>query len=409
MLSLSVSVFAQKKELKVAEKSLKKQNYEATLEQLKLVDPLLADADDKLKEKYYYIKAKAIYGNSKDWKDDKSAGMAFSELIEFEKESGSKKYLKEAEKTLNTIVQKIAQSGTKMYKEAKYENASYQFESVYLLSKIDTSFLENAALASYSAKNYDKAIEFYNKLLEIGYTGVSEQYKAKSALNGEVMYFGSKKEMDQQVVLKTATDPEVFMSESRTGEIVKNIAFSYIAKNDEQGALDAIAKAKELFPNDYALVISEANIYYKLGDNEKFLEGLKEAISIKPTDPQLYFNVGVLTMEQGYIEEAIAAFEKAIELKPDYGDAYNNIGVAILEKTKPIVDEMNANLSNFKKYDELMLKQKEVYKEALPYFEKALEFDPKSEGTLSTLVGLYELIGMYDKQKEVKTRLDALK
>jgi len=408
MLALSISVFAQKKELKVAEKSLKKKDYTAALEQLKMVDPLLEQADDKLKEKYYYIKAKSLYGDGKNWKNDKPAALAFKELIAFEKKSGAKKFIKEAESTLTLLVQKFAASGSKKYKEKNYKNASSQFEMVFTLSPTDTSYLDNAALSAYLDKDYDKAIKIYNELLELGYTGISTQYRAKSTINDDYVYFASKSQMDNQVILKAAKDPEVYLTESRTGDIAKNIALSYIAKGDEQGALDAIAEAKKIFPNDYTLVISEANIYYKLGDNKKFLEGLKEAIRIKPNDPQLYYNVGVLTLEQGYAEEAIKAFTKATELKPDYADAYNNIGVAILEKTKPIVDEMNKNLSNFKKYDELNLKQKEVYKEALPYFEKTLELKPNDLGTLNTLVGLYELLEMYDKQKATKARADAL-
>tara|TARA_B100000809_G_scaffold213624_1_gene218036 strand:- start:6087 stop:7334 length:1248 start_codon:yes stop_codon:yes gene_type:complete len=407
MLALTVSVFAQKKELKVAEKSFKKQNYEAALEQLKVVEPLLVDADDKLKEKYYYIKAKSIYSDGKDGGNNKSAGLAFNELIAFEKETGLKKYLKEAEGTKDKIVKTFANSGSKLYNEKKYKNASYQFEMVYTLSQIDTSFLDNAALCAFYDKNYDRSINLYKKLLAISYTGISTQFRAKSIINGEYMTFSSKKDMDNQVMLKAAKFPEEILTESRAGDIAKNIALSYIAKGDEQAALDAIADAKKIFPNDYTLVISEANIYFKMGDNEKFLAGLRKAIELRPADPQLYYNVGVLVLEQGYTEKAIKAFSKAIELKPDYADAYNNVGVAILEKTKPIVEEMNNNLSNFKKYDQLMLKQKEVYKEALPYFEKSLELEPKSESKLSTLIGLYELLEMYDKQKATQAKLDA--
>lgn len=408
MLALSVSVFAQKKELKVAEKFLKKKEYTAALEQLKVVEPLLAEADDKLKEKYYYVKAKSLYVDGTVSENDVPAGLAFNELLDFENKTGLKKYKKEAETIVSSLVQKFANSGSELYKEKSYKDASYQFEMVHTLSKTDTSFLDNAALTAYLDKDYDRAIKIYKQLLDMGYTGIMTQYRAKSAINNEVIYFGSQKEMNTQIMLKTATDPEIFQTESRAGEVAKNIALSYIAKGDEEGALQAIAEARKTSPNDYTLVISQANIYYKLGNNVKFLEGLKEAIAIKPNDPQLYYNVGVLTLEQGYSDEAIKSFKKAIELKPDYGDAYNNIGVAILEKTKPIVDEMNENLSNFKKYDQLMLKQKAVYKEALPYFEKALELNPKSESNLSTLVGLYEILEMYDMQKATKAKLDAL-
>ena len=408
MVFVSFTISSQKKELKAAEKLFKAKDYKATLEKLKSVEPLLNDAADKYKEKYYYLKAKSTYGNGKKQKNNAVAGVAFQKLIDFEKETNQKKYKKDAENTLQIIVQNFATSGSKSYKSEKYKQASYQFEMVYTLSKADTSYLDNAALSAFLDKNYDKSVKLYQKLLDLGYTGITTQYRAKSNLNDDYVYFANQKDMDNQVLLKAASQPEVYQTESRTGDIAKNIALSYIAKGEEQAALDAIAEAKKAFPKDYTLVISEANIYYKLGNNKKFLEGLKEAISIKPDDPSLYYNVGVLTLEQGYIEEAIASFEKAVELKPDYADAYNNIGVAILEKTKPIIKEMNKNLSNFKKYDQLNLKQKVVYREALPYFEKTLELKPNDKGILSTLVGLYELLEMYKKQKATKARMDAL-
>ena len=50
-----------------------------------------------------------------------------------------------------------------------------------------------------------------------------------------------------------------------------------------------------------------------------------------------------------------------------------NTAVAILSGEEAIVNEMNKNLSNDKKYNELEKKQKELYKRALPYIEKADE------------------------------------
>lgn len=409
MLALSISVFAQKKELKKADKALKKKEYVAALDLLKIAEPLLAEADTKLKEKYFYIKAKSIFGDGENREADEVSAIAFIELINFLEESGTNnRHLIEAQEKLNIIIKHYSTSASKLYKENNYKEASTEFEMVYTLSPTDTSYLDNAALSAYLDKDYDRSITCYKKLLEIGYTGISTRYRAKNIVDGEYIYFATKQDMDTRVLMKTASLPEVYQTESRKGEVAKNIALSYIAKGDDQSALDAIAEAKKSSPNDYTLVISEANIYYELGDNDKFLAGLKEAIAIKPTDPLLYYNVGVISLEQGYPEEAIKAFTKATELKPDYADAHNNIGVAILERTKPIVDEMNDNLSNFKKYDALNLKQKDVYRDALPYFEKTLELKPKDKVVLSTLVGLYELLEMYGKQKATKAILDAL-
>jgi tetratricopeptide (TPR) repeat protein len=408
VLMMGASMVGQKKELKVAAKLLKKESFKEALTQLDAVKPLLKDADEKYQLQYLYIKAMSIYANGQAFAKDKAAGEALNELRAYEKQIGSKKYNKVTGENLNVLIQRAAKSGTTSFSEKKYKIASKKFELVHVLSPTDTSFLDNAALSAYYSEDYDRAISLYKNLLEMGYTGITTKYKAKSKINEEDVYYNTKKEMDRAVMMKMAVHPEVVVTPSRTGDIAKNIAFSYIAKGDKQAALSAIADAKKLFPNDYNLVISEANIYFKLGNNEKFLSGLKKAIELRPNDPQLYYNVGVLTLEQGYEKEAIESFEKAIELKPEFSDAYNNIGVAILEKTKPIIEEMNKNLNDFDKYDALMLEQKKVYKEALPYFENTLKYAPKNESVMKTLVGLYELLEMYDEQKAVQAKINAL-
>lgn len=407
-LSLSVAALAQKKELKAAEKSLKKGQYGQMNAPLKVVKGQLEGLDDKLKAKYLYLSAMAVYGKGTDVSKDVPAAKAFKKVVAFEKKTNKLKYTKEAQTIVGRIVAATAKKGSTFYNDKKYKKAADNFENVYILSNVDTLFLENAALSSFFANDYDRSIKLYKKLLKLGYTGIGKQFIAQNVVNGEDLRYNSEKEMNSQVKLKIAKNPKVVLTPSRVGDITKNIALSYIAKGEEEKALEAIADAKKIFPDDYNLVISEANIYFKLGNNEKFLEGLKKAISLKPNDPILHYNVGVLTLDQGYDKEAIAHFEKAIELKPDYADAYNNIGVAILKKNDAIIEEMNKNLSNFKKYDALQLEQKKVYKEALPYLKKASDISTKNESLLKTLAGMYEFLGMYDEQKEVKAKIDAL-
>ena len=70
-----------------------------------------------------------------------------------------------------------------------------------------------------------------------------------------------------------------------------------------------------------------------------------------------------------------------------------------LKKLEPIQDEMNANGANFKKYDEI--KENKFFpalKEALPYIEKAYEFD-KDEAVKKQLNSIYENLDM-DKRIE---------
>ena len=76
-----------------------------------------------------------------------------------------------------------------MFNEKDYKGAGEKFQMVYDLSPTDTLFLDNAALAAFYDTDYDKAIELYRTLLEIGYTGIKTQYKAESKINGEAVLF----------------------------------------------------------------------------------------------------------------------------------------------------------------------------------------------------------------------------
>ena len=79
-------------------------------------------------------------------------------------------------------------------------------------------------------------------------------------------------------------------------------------------------------------------------------------------------------------EKAKSVYAKARKLFPNDEDLksdelklYFNLGYNALANDKDIVDEINSNLDDKEKYDELMQKRKEMYKGALPFFERPME------------------------------------
>ena len=158
----------------------------------------------------------------------------------------------------------------------------------------------------------------------------------------------------------------------------------------------ALQEARKSDPKDINLLLNEAQLYIKLEKMDKFAALMKEAISLDPNNPTLFFNLGVVNQNEKKIEEAIDYYKKAIELKPDYGDAYMNTAVAILSGEEAIVNEMNNNLSNNKKYNELEKQQKELYNRALPYIEKADQLE-RTEDTVRSLMNIYDILELTDK------------
>ena len=415
-LFISVTVFSQKDEIKSAEKAIKGEDFVTAIASVKQAEGLMANADDKTKAKIYYLKALALYGNGKGKASSEMIGSAFNEVIKFEKQINSYKYTTEVSGLLNKLVTRTAENASKNYAKASeskepadFVKAAKLFETVYKLSPTDTSYLDNAGLVYYLGKDFKASKEAYSKLLELGYTGVAKEFIATNKVNGEDVAYPDKKAMDLQVKLGIVENPREELKDSRRELVFKNLALNYTELGDTEKALEVITQGRKEFPKSYSLLIDEANIYYKKGDNNTFKDRLETAIELNPKEPTLYYNVGVMNMGQKKIEEAIKYFNKAIELKPDYSEAYNNIGAAILDKAVPIVEEMNKNLTDFKKYDALQTKQKAVYKEAIPYYEKAYELNKNEISTIQTLIGIYENLGMDDKATPLKEAYEKLK
>lgn len=409
---IGLSTYAQKDEIKAAEKALKSGDIATAKSSVDQAEGLIANADDKIKANFYFVKAKTYYDVAKknpslDPNAYDIAAKTFQKLISFEKEIGKDKYTEEAQPLLNALVGDVSQKGIKEYQEKNYAAATKSLYQTYELSKKDTLFLEYAANAAYLDENYDTALDYFKRLKEMGYTGITTEYSATNIETGEVENFASKSQMDILVKSNQYKDPKVEISESKRATVVKNIAYILVEKGEVENAITAVQEARKIAPGDINILLTEANLLLKLGKKDEFAALMKEAIKQDPNNPNLHFNVGVINQEQGNVEEAKSYYNKAIELDPNYADAYINLGALTLEKDKEFVEEMNKNLSNFSKYDAIKAKQKELYKEVLPFYEKAYTIKKKDIEIVRTLMSLYENLEMDDKFKEMKALWDA--
>jgi len=402
---VSVIAFAQKSELRIAEKAIDKNQFAEAVTAIEAAEALISNMKDKEKAKFYFLKGQAYKGK----KNYKAAAESFNYLLKFEKEIDRDKYTDKAAPMLNDMISEVSNRGSKLYNEDQdFKNAAADFYLTYLLSPQDTSYLFNAAIASSQAEDYDNALKFYKELKEIKYTGIATEYIATSKETGEIENFGSKQQRDLMVKSGEYLKPDVRVSDSKESDIIKNIGYILTQQGKTDEAIAAIKEARAADPKDLQLILTEADLYIKLDQMDKFGELMEEAIKLDPTNPNLFFNLGVVNANEGKSERAIGYYKKAIELKPDYSDAYTNLAIAILSAEKGIVEEMNKNLSDFKKYDALLLKQKEVYKNALPYLEKsdAMKSDIQ---TVQTLLNIYQVLEMDGKAKEYKAKYDELR
>lgn len=274
------------------------------------------------------------------------------------------------------------------------------------------NYLYFSASSAVNSKLYDTALEYYLKLKNMGYTGVVSEYFVtpvetnveEKVTQTEYNLFKSSKDYTNQRIGKT---------ESRLPEIVKNIALIYVQKGEVDLAISAIKEAREINPDDINLLLSEADLYIKLGDRTKFKELMQLAVEKDPNNAILYYNLGVINGEQGDLELAKEFYLKALELDNTYTATYLNLVGLILEGEGPIVEEMNKLVTSRKrsdldKYDQLEEQRVGLYKECLPYLEKLIEIDPNNIEAIKTAKNIYYTIDDIDKFKEMNTKLQEL-
>ncbi len=377
LILLSAVTFGQKKEIKKAQKAIKAGNYTEAISLLEQAEGLISNANKDVKLSFYLAKASAYVANGEERNFEKLKKAADAILkAESLKPTGAEKLQLFNEGQL--IRAALVNSAIEDQKAKNYNVASEKLFLSYNVSKQDTSDLYFAASNAVNSKDYDTAIKYYQKLLDLGYTGID------------------------------ISNPE---STSRKGEIMRNMILIYLAKGEDDKAKMLISDARKESPDDVSIITAEADLAYKTGDLEKYNSLMQEVVAKEPNNPQVYFNLGVSSKKIGDLAKAEEYYKKAIELQPDYPAANINMAFLILEPEAKIIDEMNSlgtSSADFKRYDELEIQKNNLYKKAIPYLEASLIKKPDNIDILRTLMNIYSQIGEDEKYKDMKSRVDEL-
>ncbi|HKK12544.1 MAG TPA: tetratricopeptide repeat protein, partial [Flavobacteriaceae bacterium] len=390
---VSAFSFSQKDEIKDAEKAIKNGNFADAKMAINKAEGLITSADDKWKARFYLAKGQALYANGTGSNDDIDAAIESLDMVKtVEGEHG--RYAEDVATLKQSMLSNFLTKGQKALEAKQYVQSSDDFNNAYRMSTKDTIYLYYAASTAVSGQDYDKALKYYQELRDLNYHGAEMQYTAVNKETNKVEAFDNKNLRDLSVKAGTHIKPEDKRSEPKSAEIIKNIALIYIAKGENEKAAAAMKEARKENPDDLNLLISEANIMLKLGKKDEFKRLMEEATVKDPKNAELQYNLGVIAAEGGDNETAMNYYKKAIELDPNYADAYNNLAVIILDKDQRIVEKMNAlgtSAADNKKYDEYKLQRLDVYNEAIPYLEKALELKPNIY-TARTLMNIYSAL-----------------
>jgi tetratricopeptide (TPR) repeat protein len=390
--------FAQKKEIKKAIKLFDSGDVQGATAMLESSAALFDAADQKILNQKTYLEGQIAQSN-------KDFNLAYEKFMAFKDAGGANPNF---DTQLNSLTSDIVNEAIGDNEEKRFAVAAGKLHLAYQINpEGNQDYLYYAASSAVNGSNFELALEYYDELKKIKYTGITTQYFAISADSGEEVEL-SASEYDLYKKTKQYTDFREEDTDSRFPEIVKNIALIYAQLGDNERAMDAVKEARKEDPKDLNLILTEANLYIQLEENDRFEALMKEAIEQDPTNATLYFNLGVINAQRGMNEEAKGYYQKSIELDPNSESGYLNLVSLILEGESTIVEEMNS-LGNSRadnaRYEQLKTDRENLYLECVPILKKLVALSNNQEA-IKTLMNIYGTLGDNEGFKEMKALVE---
>ncbi|CAD0006935.1 tetratricopeptide repeat protein [Flavobacterium chungangense] len=411
-LLISVATFAQKDQIKSAEKALKGGDAQGAISILKDAENMVVNAKDVEQAQYYFVQGNAYLElANKSVETGKNLSLSaesYKKLIDLEKASGKQKYSTQAATSITQIKGKLINAAIADTQSNKAAEGAKKLYDAYLLDQKDTINLYYAASTYVNAQDYDAALPLYEQLKKLNYSGKGTSYTAVNKISGNEDGFNTANERDMAVKLGTHEKPKTETIPSKRGEVYKNYALILLQKGRTEDAKKAISDARKANPDDSSLILSEANLYLETKDFDTYKKLVGEALQKDPNNKELIFNLGVLSANAKNAVDAEKYYLKVIEIDPNYANAYLNLAALKLEAEKPIIDEMNklgTSAKDMKRYDVLKGQREAVFKSVIPYLKKANELDPKNQDVSKTLLGVYKALEMTAEAKALKATM----
>ncbi|CAD0008987.1 MULTISPECIES: tetratricopeptide repeat protein [Flavobacterium] len=411
-LLISVATFAQKDQIKSAEKALKGGDAQGAISILKDAENMVVNAKDVEQAQYYFVQGNAYLElANKSVETGKNLSLSaesYKKLIDLEKASGKQKYSTQAATSITQIKGKLINAAIADTQSNKAAEGAKKLYDAYLLDQKDTINLYYAASTYVNAQDYDAALPLYEQLKKLNYSGKGTSYTALNKISGNEDGFNTANERDMAVKLGTHEKPKTETIPSKRGEVYKNYALILLQKGRTEDAKKAISDARKANPDDSSLILSEANLYLETKDFDTYKKLVGEALQKDPNNKELIFNLGVLSANAKNAVDAEKYYLKVIEIDPNYANAYLNLAALKLEAEKPIIDEMNklgTSAKDMKRYDVLKGQREAVFKSVIPYLKKANELDPKNQDVSKTLLGVYKALEMTAEAKALKATM----
>ncbi|MFL5729994.1 MAG: tetratricopeptide repeat protein [Cytophagaceae bacterium] len=298
---------------------------------------------------------------------------AFAKCMEL----GNSEYREESSKGMKYLASTMYNDAAKDMNSEHYKDALYNFEN-YLQYEaklnpglIDTMAVFHAGYSAYMDHNYDKSVKYLSKAMELQYS-----------------------------------DPLLYYF----------LGKSYLNKGDYKTAETLFTQGLQRYPHDKKLARILVNLYQESGKNMELSKMLNQELQKDPGNIEYLILLGITyeklvlqdsTNRVEYFTKAREAYREALKADPNNLKANYNMGLLFYNEA---VDKINALPldTDLIALEDIQQECKDLFKQALPYMEKAYQLNPKNKETLIGLSGIYFSLHDVENSNKIKAELDAI-
>ncbi|MFV1984611.1 MAG: tetratricopeptide repeat protein [Thiohalomonadales bacterium] len=261
-------------------------------------------------------------------------------------------------------------------KNKQWGNARVLFKQELIQQADNARLYFQLGRIAYGEKNYDLALQHYNKAIEL------KQSDYPKALLNKGLVFEAKKDHEAAIVVYK----HVLEMDKNYGQAWNNLGLAYYRKKNYVQAQQALNQAVTLNPN-YALAwYNLGRSFSKQGKYDKAITAYTKAIETRPKYAKARLNLAVLYARKKQYPQAIKLYNEVLQDDPSYASAWINLGITSYKNnnykasTSALLKVLEFEPDNIKAYQylakvELKLKNPN---QAISYLKQAIDRDQKN-------------------------------
>ena len=179
----------------------------------------------------------------------------------------------------------------------------------------------------------------------------------------------------------------------------------YVNVQDTANYVRVLQDAVVRFPQEPWFLQNLINHYIFSGQEQEAINYLEQAIAREPNVAQYHLIKGNLNENQKNYDAALADFDRALAIDPTMADAEAGKGRVYYNQAVKM-NEDAALIADAKEYKKALEEMNAMFRQSMPFFEKAHELAPDNRDYMITLRGLYYRFDMTDKYNAINEELN---